>query len=136
LQTTAEWLETKLRPELEARSFAGYFGIDALVCRDGAGELKIKPMVELNPRMTMGHVARQLGKSVSTGVESQFRVLTKATWQELHQSLDSVAFERSRDGRWKSGVLWLGEVGQHTKLVPALLIGKQALSALSAQSLA
>ena len=127
LQTTALWLETQLRPELTSRTFAGYLGVDALVCRNHDGELKIKPLVELNPRMTMGHVARELGKSVSTGVESQFRVLTKEAWQELHEPLDEISCERTRDGRWKSGVLWLGEVDQHTKLVPALLIGKEAL---------
>ena len=127
LQVTAEWLEAQLAPELRSRGFAGYFGVDAFVCRDSDRELKIKPLVELNPRMTMGHVARQLGRSVSTGVESQFRILTKETWQELRPSLDNVYFERTRDGRWKSGVLWLGEVDQHTKLVPALLIGKEAL---------
>ena len=128
LQVTAEWLETQLKPELESRGFAGYLGVDALVCRDRDRALKIKPLVELNPRMTMGHVARQLGKSVSTGVESQFRILTKETWQELHRSLEEIPFERTRDGRWKSGVLWLGEVDQHSKLIPALLVGKAALS--------
>ena len=127
LQSTAQWLKDHLKTELKSRDFAGYLGVDALVCRNREGELKIKPLVELNPRMTMGHVARQLGRSVSTGVESQFRILRKETWQELHQSLDEVAFERTRDGRWKSGVLWLGEVDQHTKLVPALLVGKEAL---------
>ena len=127
LHTTAEWLEDQLMPELKSRQFAGYLGVDAMVCRHADGELKIKPMVELNPRMTMGHVARQLGRSVSAGVESQFRILTKATWQELHANLDAIPFETTRGGRWKSGVLWLGEVDQHTKLVPAFLIGKTAL---------
>ena len=133
LQTMAQWLEAQLKPELTARGFAGYLGVDALVCRDREGELRIKPLVELNPRMTMGHVARQLGRSVSTGVESQFRILTKETWQELHRSLDAIAFERTRDGRWKSGVLWLGEVDQHSKLIPALLIGKEALQLANTQ---
>ncbi len=127
LQATAQWLEARLIPELKSQQFTGYLGVDAMVCRDRAGELKIKPLVELNPRMTMGHVARQLGRSVSTGVESQFRILTKETWQELHAAFDKVPFERARDGRWKSGVLWLGEVDQHTKLVPALLIGKETV---------
>ena len=57
LQTIADWLESKIASSLLERNFTGYFGVDALVCADAQGELKVKPLVELNPRMTMGHVA-------------------------------------------------------------------------------
>jgi hypothetical protein len=44
----------------------GPAGIDALVHRDAAGDIRLKPIVEVNPRCTMGHIAlslsRQLGK--------------------------------------------------------------------------
>ena len=133
LQSTADWLEAQLQPELKSRQFTGYLGVDAFVCRDRSGDLKIKPLVELNPRMTMGHVARRLGRSVSTGVQSHFRILTKDQWRKYGPVLDEIPFQKTRDGRWKSGVLWLGEVDQHTKLVPALLIGKEALKLAEAK---
>jgi len=44
----------------------GPAGIDALVYRDAVGGIRLKPIVEVNPRCTMGHIAlalsRQLGK--------------------------------------------------------------------------
>jgi uncharacterized ferritin-like protein (DUF455 family) len=45
--------------------FAGPAGIDAFVYRAGDGRLACKPLVELNPRATMGRVARAIGRRVS-----------------------------------------------------------------------
>ncbi|MDP2317098.1 MAG: DUF455 family protein [Pseudomonadota bacterium] len=57
-----------LGPAMAARGFTGPAGIDALVYRtprgaDGDG-VALKPLVELNPRMTMGRVARAIGRRV------------------------------------------------------------------------
>ncbi len=60
-----------LGPAMAARGFSGPAGIDALVYRvAGSGEgggpdvLGLKPLVELNPRVTMGRVARAIGRRV------------------------------------------------------------------------
>jgi uncharacterized ferritin-like protein (DUF455 family) len=48
-----------------SRGFCGPAGIDAFVYRRRDGALACKPLVELNPRATMGRVARVLGRRVA-----------------------------------------------------------------------
>jgi len=48
LQAIADWLESKITHSLLKRNFTGYFGVDALVCANAQGDLKVKPLVELN----------------------------------------------------------------------------------------
>ena len=62
LETISNWLAPRLAAELSSRNFAGCFGVDAFVFRGIGGQLLVKPVVEFNPRMTMGHVALSLQK--------------------------------------------------------------------------
>lgn len=48
--------------ELHRRNYAGAAGIDCFVYRTSAGELKIKPLVEINVRNNMGEIAIQLSR--------------------------------------------------------------------------
>jgi hypothetical protein len=52
---------------LYARGYAGPAGIDALIARGRDGSLRCKPIVEVNPRMTMGRVAAALARRVAPG---------------------------------------------------------------------
>ena len=131
LQRIADWLESKIAEDLLERKFEGYFGIDALVCADAEGELKVKPLVELNPRMTMGHVALNLKKRLAPGVEAEFRILTRSQLEPAEDELRKMKFTRSRDGRWVSGAVWLGEVSDAAKLVPVVLVGDEAIDAIA-----
>jgi uncharacterized ferritin-like protein (DUF455 family) len=47
---------------LAERGFVGPAGIDNLVYRDPAGCLRLRPLLEVNPRWTMGHVSLALGR--------------------------------------------------------------------------
>jgi hypothetical protein len=58
-----EFLEERLRQA----GFLGAAGVDALVYRDGGGELRCKPLVELNPRYTMGRIAHEIRRQVAPG---------------------------------------------------------------------
>ena len=127
-RAVANWLERQLSPELTNRNFHGYFGVDAMLCRDAQGQLKIKPLVELNPRITMGHVALQLQLKLASGVKADFRILTKQEWDLLGQTLPTGPPKRSTDGRWKSGVIRFCDVDSKTKLVPLLLMGEHRIS--------
>jgi hypothetical protein len=53
-----------LGPAMAALGFSGPAGIDALVYRVG-DRVALKPLVELNPRLTMGRVARALERRVA-----------------------------------------------------------------------
>lgn len=127
LESIANWLAPRLAEELVPRKFAGYFGVDALVYRANCGELLVKPVVEFNPRMTMGHVALALQKKVAAGVVAEFRILTKSEWALLPESLKRAPLSTAKDGRWSSGIIQLGDVDEKTKLVPVVLIGRCCL---------
>lgn len=60
-------LARDLGEALRERGYRGPAGIDALVWRD-ADRLLLKPLVELNPRWTMGRVALALEESLAPGV--------------------------------------------------------------------
>jgi uncharacterized ferritin-like protein (DUF455 family) len=53
-------LFSQLETELRAAHFSGAIGIDAFVYRDANGNTKLKPIVEINPRYTMGRVLVEL----------------------------------------------------------------------------
>lgn len=120
-----EWLERRLTGELLACQFSGYFGVDALVCRDDNGQLRIKPIVELNPRMTMGHVALNLAKRIAPGVDAEFRLLSINEWELLRGKTGDAPSKIGHSGQWSSGIVRLSEVDQQTKLVPVVLIGEE-----------
>lgn len=74
------WVERGLRRALEAAlveapDFRGPIGIDALVARIG-GQLRLRPLVEINPRLTFGRVAGAVADRL-------VRAGSQATWWHL-----------------------------------------------------
>ena len=72
------WLEDVFEPRLDAWlggfGYHGPVGVDALTCRDRAGRLRLKPVVEINPRWTMGRVAVELDRFRARCGESELRI--------------------------------------------------------------
>lgn len=132
IQAVAQWLTLRLTDALEERKFVGFFGVDALVCRTG-GNYKIKPLVELNPRMTMGHIALKLSKNVATGVPSEFRIFNRDQWATVEARLDAIEIKTAGDGRWKSAVINLSSPNDQSRLFPAMIVGKTAITAARMQ---
>lgn len=60
---------------LQTEGYRGPAGVDALIWRDPQGKLKLKPLVELNPRWTMGRVALELEKKLKPGVQGLWAFL-------------------------------------------------------------
>ncbi|MCH7227849.1 DUF455 family protein [Haloferula sp. A504] len=60
----AAWLEDVFEPLLNdwLGEHRGPLGVDAMFFRDAAGELRFRPVVEVNPRFTMGRVAVELDR--------------------------------------------------------------------------
>jgi hypothetical protein len=67
LNDTLGEVARRLGPRMAALGFAGPAGIDALVYRERDAPLRIKPLVELNPRATMGRVALGLDRRMRRG---------------------------------------------------------------------
>ena len=58
--------------------FIGPVSLDAFVYRTPQGECKLKPVVEINPRYTMGRLTLELMKHASPGSYGLFRLVTLA----------------------------------------------------------
>ena len=67
-------LETALRHV----DFTGPIGLDAFVYKAADGAIKLKPVVEINPRYTMGRVLVELMRSVCQNSCGTFRLLNAA----------------------------------------------------------
>ena len=74
LEPVAAFLAEQLAAELAPTGYRGPLGIDLLVYRDG-DRVRLKPVVEINPRCTMGHVALELGGRVAAGAASRWLML-------------------------------------------------------------
>ena len=66
-----------LEKELRDLRFLGPLGIDAFVYRDSAGEPRLKPIVELNPRYTMGRLTLELMRATCPGSYGLFRLVNR-----------------------------------------------------------
>lgn len=67
-----------LEAELKAVGFVGPIGIDAFVYRTTDGRCRLKPIVEINPRYTMGRVMVELMKQAAPGSRGKFRIVNHA----------------------------------------------------------
>lgn len=74
--------ESCVAPRLEAKlseaNFLGPIGIDALIYRDSSGQLRLKSIVEINPRFTMGRIAYELEQHNAPRSVGCFQILTKS----------------------------------------------------------
>jgi uncharacterized ferritin-like protein (DUF455 family) len=76
MHDTFEQLRHGLERELTEAGFQGPVGIDAFVYRDGHGTHRLKPVVEINPRYTMGRLTLELMKHTQPGRHGLFRLVT------------------------------------------------------------
>jgi len=70
----AEKLAAMLGREVSDMGFAGPLGVDALVYRGYEG-VRVKPVVEINPRYTMGHLVLEMSRQVSAAHTALWLVL-------------------------------------------------------------
>jgi hypothetical protein len=66
-----------LEKELHRAKFLGPMGIDAFAYRDADAKIRLKPIVEINPRYTMGRVTVELMKHVAPGSRGEFRLISR-----------------------------------------------------------
>jgi len=92
-----------LEGELRRVGFMGPVGMDAFVYRTGAGECRLKPLVEINPRYTMGRLTVELMKHVAPGSHGFFRLVSRKQAQ-AEGCEDFVAYARTLTGRLPLGL--------------------------------
>ena len=64
---------------MRAVEFRGPVGIDALIYRSAQGDCRLKPIVEINPRYTMGRLTIELMKRTCPGSHGLLRLINLAT---------------------------------------------------------
>ena len=67
-----------LEAELQRAGFVGPVSIDAFVYRTPQGGCRLKPVVEINPRYTMGRLTLELMKQTCPGSCGLFRLVSRA----------------------------------------------------------
>jgi uncharacterized ferritin-like protein (DUF455 family) len=88
-----------LEEELHRANYLGPLGIDAFAYRDADGKIRLKPIVEINPRYTMGRVTVELMKHVAPGSRGLFRLISRK--QTLAEGFeDFVAYACSLNERF------------------------------------
>ena len=78
LQRLYEGIFSFLEAELHRAGFVGPVSIDAFVYRTPEGDCRLKPIVEINPRYTMGRLTLELMKRVCPGSCGLFRLVSRA----------------------------------------------------------
>jgi hypothetical protein len=90
---------SRLEGELRLADYLGPIGIDAFVYRTPEGRTRLKPVVEINPRYTMGRLTLELMKQTAPGCFGLFRLVTRAqARREGHE--DFIAYARALRERW------------------------------------
>lgn len=69
-------LARDLGKKLFSLGYQGPVGIDALIWNDSSGSLRLKPLVEINPRWTHGRVALALESHLAPGVKALWAFLS------------------------------------------------------------
>jgi len=76
LQRLYRYILSLLEAELQHAGFVGPVGIDAFVYRTSQGGCRLKPVVEINPRYTMGRLTLELMKQTCPGSCGLFRLVS------------------------------------------------------------
>jgi uncharacterized ferritin-like protein (DUF455 family) len=88
-----------LEVELQRAGFVGPIGIDAFVYRTSRGGSRLKPVVEINPRYTMGRLTVELMKRTYAGSCGLFRLVSRAQ-ARAEGFADFVGYARSMSERF------------------------------------
>jgi uncharacterized ferritin-like protein (DUF455 family) len=78
-----ETIFARLEAKLRALDFAGPVGVDAFVYRNAAGAARLKPVVEINPRYTMGRVLVELMRQTRQNSAGVFRLVNQSQLRAL-----------------------------------------------------
>jgi len=88
-----------LEAELRHAGFVGPVGIDAFVYHTPQGDCRLKPVVEINPRHTMGRLTLELMKQTCPGSCGLFRLVSRAQ-ARAEGFADFAAYARSLSERF------------------------------------
>ncbi len=113
--------------------YRGPAGVDAFLWRTPQGEFRLKPLVELNPRWTMGRIALEIEKHLAPGVRGAWAFLPIRELPQLGYSSVQCFVEAMQNQypvvteslgeriRIRSGVLFTNDPNQAQTVLTALV---------------
>ncbi len=118
---------------LTARNYRGPVGVDMLFHRDELGDIRFRPLVEINPRWTMGRVALALRPHVRRGSFALFEIEKFKNNCQLKEVMTARAKLHTLEFRTEShvslitaGFLSLVEISESSQFVAGLWVGRSA----------
>ncbi|NUN48669.1 MAG: DUF455 family protein [Candidatus Brocadiae bacterium] len=135
-------LPDRLAGVLGDSGFRGWLGVDAFLHRDRAGGLRLRPVVEINPRGTMGRATLEARRFVAPQVPVAWRIFSRR--HALESGAESlVAFAGQlrqahpvvlKDGRLLSGAVCLNDPGAAETFLGVLFAGDPARACCPGES--
>ncbi|MBX3732739.1 MAG: DUF455 family protein [Verrucomicrobiae bacterium] len=133
-------LMATLEPRLRALGHTGPLGVDALVYRDADGRHRLKPVVEINPRYTMGRLTLELIRQSAPGIHGVLELISRARVHAAgFPSLAAWARERAQrfpiemgghpEPRLRAGLLCLNDPEAATEWLAVFHAGSPDLAA-------
>jgi hypothetical protein len=131
-----------LEQQLQSLGYLGPLGIDAFVYRGADGKCRLKPIVEINPRYTMGRLTLELMQNVAPGSIGTMRLVSrkmiKADGFDAFRSWASAALERiplEREGapvpKMRQGVVLLSDPERAQVCLPVFEVVRSIRSELN-----
>lgn len=77
-----ERLQAELGVALKEKGYRGPVGVDAFVFKGADGRCRFKPVVEINPRYTMGRLALELMRQAAPGSEGRLALVSEGRVRE------------------------------------------------------
>ncbi len=129
-------LTRRLSLELRKLAYEGPLGIDAFVFRTATGVVQLKPLVEINPRYTMGRLLVELMRQVCPGSWAGFRLvpkrqILKARFSGFHEyeahlrERSPLHLEGQPSLRIREGALCLNDASRARQVIAVLHVGRQ-----------
>ena len=124
-----ETLAHELARQARKQGYLGPMGIDALLWRTEEGKLQLKPIVEINPRWTMGRIAIELEKRIVAGTPAAWIFLPtsqRALLADIQAQSIGPLQTRLQNGhkRIEQGILLTQDPACARERITALIVGK------------
>jgi hypothetical protein len=134
-----ERLRIRLETWLRAERFVGPLGIDAFLYCDRAGALRLKPIVEINPRMTFGRLALELMRYTHSGTHGRLRLMSRRqveregfsdfqSWAQAMSESHPLRFAGDPIPRIQSGLVCLNDPTGVQGILAVFDVGKRGTS--------
>ena len=117
-----ERVAAEVAAELEPSGYVGTIGVDAFIHRQASGEFRVRPVVELNTRVHMGHVAVHLERLIAKGSVGLWRLVPPAA---VPDPLPPLALHKH--GKIRAGMLATNDP-ERAKVVVGLLAVARSLT--------